>query len=112
MLIGLPENRSTDRKENIMGERALQNRIMKLKEIEAQQKALEEHAEKIRQEIKHFTAHALRDTFTTQYIEQGGSPQTLKAILGHSSLALTMDLYSHVLSNTKQQEMDNLRIVL
>ena len=32
-----------------MGERALQNRIMKLKEIEAQQKALEEQAEKIRQ---------------------------------------------------------------
>ena len=35
-----------------MGERALQNRVMKLKEIEAQQKALEEQAEKIRQEIK------------------------------------------------------------
>lgn len=50
--MGLPENRSTDRKENIMGERALQNRIMKLREIEAQQKALEEQAEKIRQEIK------------------------------------------------------------
>ena len=35
-----------------MGERALQNRIRKLKELEAQQKALEEEAEKIRQEIK------------------------------------------------------------
>ena len=50
--MGLPENHSTDRKENIMGERALQNRIMKLRELEAQQKALEEQAEKIRQEIK------------------------------------------------------------
>lgn len=50
--MGLPENHLTDRKENIMGERALQNRVMKLKEIEAQQKALEEQAEKIRQEIK------------------------------------------------------------
>lgn len=62
--------------------------------------------------IEHFTAHALRDTFATRYIEQGGSPQTLKTILGHSSLAMTMDLYSHVLPNTKQQEMDNLKIVL
>ena len=35
-----------------MGERALQNRIMKLREIETKQKALEEQAEKIRQEIK------------------------------------------------------------
>ena len=35
-----------------MGERALKNRIMKLREIEAQQKALEEQAEQIRREIK------------------------------------------------------------
>ena len=59
--------------------------------------------------IEHFTAHALRDTFATRFIEQGGSPQTLKTILGHSSLAMTMDLYSHVLPNTKQKEMDNLK---
>ncbi|MCI8927968.1 MAG: site-specific integrase [Lachnospiraceae bacterium] len=62
--------------------------------------------------IEHFTAHALRDTFATRYIEQGGSPQTLKTILRHSSLAMTMDLYSHVLPNTRQKEMDNLKIVL
>ncbi len=62
--------------------------------------------------IERFTAHALRDTFATRFIEQGGSPQTLKTILGHSSLAITMDLYSHVLPNTKQKEMDNLHIVL
>lgn len=62
--------------------------------------------------IEHFTAHALRDTFATRYIEQGGTPQTLKTILGHNSLAMTMDLYSHVLPNIKQKEMDNLQIVL
>ena len=57
-----------------------------------------------------FTSHALRDTFATRYIEQGGNPQTLKTILGHSSLSMTMDLYSHVLPNTRQEEMD--RIVI
>ena len=62
--------------------------------------------------IDYFTAHALRDTFATRYIEQGGQPQTLKVILGHSSLAMTMDLYAHVLPNTKQKEMDNLYIAL
>lgn len=61
-------------------------------------------------EIEHFTIHALRDTFATRYIEQGGQPQTLKAILGHSSLAMTMDLYAHVLPNTMQDEMQ--RIVI
>lgn len=60
--------------------------------------------------IEHFTAHALRDTFATRFIEQGGTPQTLKTILGHTSLAMTMDLYSHVLPNTKQKEMDALKI--
>ena len=60
--------------------------------------------------IDHFTAHALRDTFATRFIEQGGQPQTLKTILGHGSLAMTMDLYAHVLPNTKQEEMNNIRI--
>ena len=61
-------------------------------------------------EIEPFTSHALRDTFATRYIEQGGNPQTLKTILGHSSLSMTMDLYSHVLPNTRQEEMDRIII--
>ena len=60
--------------------------------------------------IEHFTAHALRDTFATRYIEQGGQPQTLKTILGHYCLAMTMDLYAHVLPTTKHKEMENLHI--
>lgn len=55
--------------------------------------------------IDRFTPHAFRDTFATRYIEQGGTPQTLKTILGHNSLAITMDLYAHVLPNTKAEEM-------
>ena len=66
--------------------------------------------EKAGKPIDHLSAHALRDTFATRYIESGGELQTLKTILGHSSLAMTADLYSHVLPNTKQQEMDNLKI--
>lgn len=61
-------------------------------------------------QIEHFSAHALRDTFATRYIEQGGSPQVLKTILGHSSLSMTMDLYSHVLPNKRQEEMDSIKI--
>lgn len=58
------------------------------------------------------TAHAFRDTFATRYIEQGGTMQVLKTILGHSSINITMDLYSHVLPNTKQAEMDKISIVI
>ena len=56
-------------------------------------------------EIERFTHHAFRDTFATRYIEEGGNMQTLQKILGHSRLAMTADLYTHVLPNTKQQEM-------
>ena len=62
--------------------------------------------------IEHFSCHAFRDTFATRAIEQGMQPQTLKTILGHSSLAMTMDLYAHVLPNTKQEEMSRISIAI
>lgn len=52
--------------------------------------------------------HTLRHTFATRCIENGMQPQVLKTILGHSSLAMTMDLYSHVLPNTKVEEMQKI----
>lgn len=58
--------------------------------------------------IEPIKAHALRDTFATRAIEAGMSPQTLKTILGHSSLAMTMDLYAHVLPDTKREEMEKI----
>ncbi len=58
--------------------------------------------------IEKFTAHAFRDTYATRFIENNGNPQTLKKLLGHSSLAMTMDLYAHVLPNTKQKEAENI----
>lgn len=62
--------------------------------------------------IDHFSSHAFRDTFATRYIEGGGSMQTLKTILGHNSLAMTADLYSHVMPNTKQEEMNSVHIAI
>ena len=56
-------------------------------------------------EFEYFTPHCFRHTFATRAIENGMKPQTLKTILGHSTLAMTMDLYSHVLPTTKAEEM-------
>ena len=54
------------------------------------------------------TSHVFRHTFATRAIEAGMRPQVLKTILGHSSLAMTMDLYSHVLPDTKAEEMEKI----
>lgn len=59
-------------------------------------------------DFPHITAHVFRHTFATRAIEAGMQPQVLKTILGHSSLAMTMDLYSHVLPDTKAEEMEKI----
>ena len=61
-----------------------------------------------RHDFPHITSHVFRHTFATRAIEAGMQPQVLKTILGHSSLAMTMDLYSHVLPDTKAQEMEKI----
>lgn len=40
--------------------------------------------------------HDLRHTFATQFLEAGGNIKILQQILGHSSISVTMDTYSHV----------------
>lgn len=59
-------------------------------------------------EFEHVHPHTLRHTFATRCIENGMPPQVLKTILGHSSLSMTMDLYAHVLPNTKAEEMQKI----
>lgn len=59
--------------------------------------------------MERFTPHCFRHTFATRAIENGMDPQILKHILGHSSLGMTMDLYSHVLPDKKAEEMDKIQ---
>lgn len=54
------------------------------------------------------TPHTFRHTFATRAAESGMPLQVLKTILGHSSLAMTADLYSHVMPDTKHEEMQKL----
>lgn len=63
------------------------------------------------EEIETFTSHSFRDTFATRAIENGMKPKTLQEILGHKDYGMTMNLYCHVMEDTKVQEMNNLRIM-
>jgi integrase len=60
--------------------------------------------------IEKFTDHGFRDTFATHALRSGMNPNTLKTILGHRNLSMTMDLYGHVLEDTKAEEMQKLRL--
>lgn len=62
--------------------------------------------------IDRFTFHAFRDTFATNALRSGMAPNTLKTILGHASYAMTMDLYAHVLDDTKREEMGRIHFIL
>lgn len=59
-------------------------------------------------DIEDFTFHSLRHTFATRALESGISMKATQAILGHAQYAVTADLYSHVLPNTKAKEMDKM----
>lgn len=62
--------------------------------------------------IEKFQFHALRDTFATRAIESGMNPRTLQEILGHADFSLTMNLYGHVVDDTKKDAMQKLNIAI
>lgn len=55
--------------------------------------------------LEHYTFHALRHTFATRAMEQGMDVKTLSTLLGHYSVAFTLDTYTHVLDSQKHEEM-------
>ena len=71
-----------------------------------QEKAMKEKREPL--VFEKMSPHALRHTFATRAFEKGMKPKTVQEILGHSSLSMTMDLYTHVTEDTKVEEMKKL----
>lgn len=57
------------------------------------------------EEFKPLSMHTLRHTFATRCIENGMKPKTLQVLLGHSNLAITMDLYVHITDDEKHEEI-------
>lgn len=58
-----------------------------------------------------FSSHTFRHTFATRCFESGIHPKTVQKYLGHASLSMTMDLYTHVLEEYQQEEMQKLIIL-
>ncbi|WP_117168837.1 tyrosine-type recombinase/integrase [Paraliobacillus sediminis] len=55
-----------------------------------------------RSKVKHITFHALRHTHATLMLTQGTHPKIVQERLGHSSIQMTLDKYSHVIPSMQQ----------
>lgn len=56
--------------------------------------------------------HTLRHTFATRCIAAGIDPKTLSEMMGHASVAITMNTYVHPSLEVKQQQLKKLEAIL
>lgn len=63
--------------------------------------------------IERFTAHGLRATFATYFLEQRAQDyKALSEILGHSTTDITLNLYAHLLQERKISAMNAVHIAI
>lgn len=55
--------------------------------------------------FEHFSSHTMRHTFATRALEKGIPPKVVQELLGHSTIKTTLDIYTHVLPETKAEEI-------
>ena len=53
-----------------------------------------------------YTIHSLRHTFATRLIEKGANIKAVSEILGHKSIQITLDTYSHVSTDFKHDTIN------
>lgn len=58
--------------------------------------------------IAHINFHSLRHGYATKLLESDVHPKVAQELLGHSSIQLTLDTYSHVLPDIKQAAAEKL----
>ena len=59
--------------------------------------------------LPNFSCHSLRHTFTTRLVESGVNLKAVQDVLGHKDFSTTMDIYTDVTRELKQQEFGNLQ---
>lgn len=58
--------------------------------------------------LKRFTVHALRHTFATRALEADIPIKVVSKLLGHTSIEITMDTYSHVLPELQSEAVNRI----
>ena len=55
-----------------------------------------------------FSGHTFRHTFATRCLEAGIQPKVVQSYLGHASLKMTMDLYTHVTNEKATEDIERI----
>ena len=59
-------------------------------------------------EMPVFSGHTLRHTFATRCFEAGVQPKVVQSYLGHATLKMTMDLYTHVMPQKASNDIERI----
>ncbi len=59
-------------------------------------------------QFKEFSGHTFRHTFATRCFEAGIDPKVVQTYLGHASLKMTMDLYTHVTEDKSMLDIEKI----
>lgn len=62
--------------------------------------------------IANASFHTLRHTCASQLLAKGVHPKVVQEILGHSTIAITMDLYSHVTPSLQAEAATKMDLAL
>jgi integrase len=65
-----------------------------------------------RAKLPNIRFHDLRHTFATLMLQNGEHPKVVQEMLGHATIAITMDTYSHVLPNMQRDAVARLGTLL
>ena len=61
--------------------------------------------------LKRFSGHTFRHTFATRCFEAGIDAKTVQKYLGHASIKMTMDLYTHVTKEKASKDIERIASV-
>lgn len=59
-------------------------------------------------DIEPIKFHALRHTYATRLFEANVPPKTVQVLMGHYDISITLDIYTHVMDDTKLEAVDKL----
>lgn len=71
-----------------------------------EKRAVAEHRKPVFMET--FCPHSMRHTFATRALEKGIPPKVVQSYLGHSTIDITMNIYTHVTAELEKEEIKKL----